>query len=647
MVSSDYTVSTAAQLMGRMPPVRISSSNSKSNAEQTTSTNHEKTAGQMSSLPQPTKPLPPAPARIVREVASRSSEVLPVTDRVKIRSGFSDPVVEEEVITLPATVYTPTTPTAKDKHVVTASIRDVSPKNHYVPLLETPVPKGAGKQPVLEGRLSQYFEYITPSASLLGRTGSRKERKESHTPSSSGGSDIYFSPIDATGNQAFLSSPQPSPPISPSDGSEATASTTVVEEKVGSLKLHDEPLHLPSVKVVDFADIQSRIEPRKITLTLADVDRLSTALALAPLVQMRVRKSHLDELPAEMTASASDRIADSSKASITDSGLPTPPPSEASSCDEVGGIALIETKVEGAPVSLTSSDAFLPGKCTHLTLPYGLTSTSRLRIEPASNSSSESKIILQSLFAVLNRKTGTHEQTLLAETDVTPSFTRAALTELAHDQNVTLDDVEIATPTASTTNSPDDESIDWCTVDQTIIPSPPTSPPSNTNNNNLPNNTNLLTPTLTKLSSSTFTAQTSTMQTLTLLSSFSRLQTAHKTFLILQPTRFNARGALTGVKVPQVSQALRERFARMDAAGSSSTISASSSSEGSVKSRRFRDAIVTAVAPGLGGGDGEFDTVVGLEDGRVRVGVRSVPLADGGGRVERWVCFLGGEGDFL
>lgn len=84
----------------------------------------------------------------------------------------------------------------------------------------------------------------------------------------------------------------------------------------------------------------------------------------------------------------------------------------------------------------------------------------------------------------------------------------------------------------------------------------------------------------------------------------------------------------------------------MDAAPAPSA-SGSSSSEGSVKSRRFRDAIIAAVAPGLGGGGGEFERVVGLEGGRVRVGVRCVPLAGGGGGVERWVCFLGVEGDFL
>ncbi|KAM0720569.1 hypothetical protein Q7P37_004705 [Cladosporium fusiforme] len=627
MVSTDYTVSTAAQLLGRMPPVRISGSKSRSNA---TSAKHVKAADHFIAMPQPTKPLPPTPAKTVRVRASRSSDVLPIADRVKIKSGFSDAVVEEEVVTLPKTVYSPTTPTAKDNPVGPTTDLYVRPKYEQVPVLEAPVRKSVLEPSLLKGSISQYYEYITPPTSLLGRTGSRRERKASHTPSSSGGSDIYFSPIDATSNQAFLSSPQPSPPISPSDVANSQGVNSIVE-KTGALTVEDKPSDPRTVKAVGFADAVKPVEQQKITLTLSDVDRLSTALAATALVQMRVRKSHLDDLPADMTATASDRTTDRSAPAPKHTAPPTPPLSETSTSDNIGGIALIETKVEGAPISLTSSEAFLPGRCTHLTLPYGLTSTSRLRIETPSAPSTESKIILQSLFAVLNRQTGAHELTLLAETDVTPSFARAALTELSHHNNLTLDDLEIATPTVS--SRADDESIDWCTVDRdcenpTVVSS---EQPSN----------DLLETTLTTFST-TFSAETCTMQTLTLLSELARLQSAHRTFLILQPTRFDAQGGLAAVKVPLISQAMRHQFAHMDDS-SDSVSSTTPSSSGGLKGRQFREAVIAAVAPRFVHGE-EFETFVGLQQGSARVRARCVPLASGGA-VARWVCFLGGEYD--
>lgn len=618
MVSTDYTVSTAAQLIGRMPPVRLSGSKSRSNA---TGSKHVKAADQTSRSPAPTKPLPPTPVKTVRLCASHSSEVLPVADRVKIRAEPSDAIVEEDVVTLPATVYSPLTPTSKDKHSVPASTVQETFKDEKVSVLEAPTPKTLSRESsALQGPLSQYFEYITPSASLLGRTGSRKERKQSHTPSSSGGCDIYFSPIDTASDQVFLSSPQSSPPISPAEVANAkTSKNDAVVERLSSLDVDG-----ASTKFADNANASMLLEQHRTTLTLADVDRLNTALASSALVQMRVRKSHLDDLPANMVATKSNGVAETSTATVEigQSSLPTPPPSEASICEESGGIAFIDTKVQGAPITLTSSDAFLPGTCTHLALPYGLTSTSRLRIQTPSTSNAERSIILQSLFAVLNRKTGAQEMTFLAETDVTPSFARAALTELAHHSNLTLDDLEISTPTIA-----DDESIDWCTVDQDVETPVVAS--------QTPNNRNLLDDTLATFSS-TLSAETCTMQTLT-LSELARLQTAHRTFLIMQPTRYDANGGLTAVKVPQVSQAMRERFAQMDPASSTSETSSSNGVQG----RRFREAVIAVVAPKFVRGE-EFESFVEFKNGRVRV--RCVPLS-AEGKIEKWVCFTCGEFD--
>lgn len=565
MVQSNYTVSTAHQLLGGMQPVRAPGSKSKSStsnksATATASEKHVKLADNIIRAPPPTGPLPPTPYDLKK-----------------------------------------------------------------VPVLDTP---RKGKEPaVIEKRISQYYEYITPPVSLgIGRSGSRRERKASHTPTSSAGSDIYFSPIDASRSQVFLSSPQPSPPITPTVVDKQETPKPAQVEEVAD-RFESLVIETSSAKqMVEIAGIGRSIDNRRLTLTLAHVDRISTALALAPLVQMRVRGFYLDTLPSNMTATASDKAVETKATSNADTAaLPTPPPSEASSIDEVGGIALIDTTIEGAPVTLTSTEAFMPGKCTHLSLPYGLSTTNRLRIEPATTSASESKIILQSLFAALNRKTGVQDLTLLAETDVTHSFARAALTELAHTQNMTLDDLEIRTPTVA--YSPD-ESIDWCNLDQ---PDNATSPV-----------TDILNETSSAFSS-TLSAETCTMQTLTLLSELQRLQKAHSTFLVLQPTRYDARGALAGVKIPLISQALRQRFAKMDTSSATGS-STSSSSSGGLKGRLFREAVIAAVAPRFVREE-EFETFVTLEGGEVKVRARCVPLFDAGESIERWVCFLGGEYD--
>lgn len=631
MVQSNYTVSTAHQLLGRMPAVRVSGSKAKSSgATATSETAHVKAVDQPSRAPAPTRPLPPTPLNTVRVRASRSSNILSTADKITIKTDIPVAVSENEVLTLPPTAYTPTTPRAKSKSVTLAY---TAGETASVPVLETP--RNGKDSAVVNKQISQYYEYITPPVSLdVGRTGSRRERKASHTPTSSAGSDIYFSPIDATRSQVFLSSPQPSPPITPSDdpqqGTPVASYEDGLVEKAASLVI--EPSTAKQPEMVESAGIGASVEDGKMTLTLAHVDRVTLALAQAPLVQLRVRGSHFDTITEAVTSQPFDIAEDSN---TTPTALPTPPPSEASVCDEFGGIALIDTSIEGAPVSLASTDAFTPGKCTHLSLPYGLSTTSRLRIEPALISNAESKIILQSLFVTLDRKTNARDLTLLAETDVTPSFARAALTELAEAHSLTLDDLEILTPIAPC--SPD-ESIDWCNLDQEDDDVAPVTSPV----------TNVLDE-ITSSFASTLSAETCTMQTLTLLSELARLQTAHRTFLILQPTRFDAQGGLAAVKIPLISTALRQRFEQMGGNHSSGSSTGSDSAiwtpsiNGGSKGRLFREAVIAAVGPRFKFGE-EFETFVILEGGKVRVRARCVPLA-AGEVIEKWVCFLGGEYD--
>jgi hypothetical protein len=649
MVQSNYTVSTAQQLLGRMPAVRVSGSKSKSRSAANDAGEHVKAAGQPSRGIAPTKPLPPSPLNTVRLRASCSSGVLAVTDKVKIRTDVPAVVTEGEILTLPAAVYTPTTPTAPRARSENVTL-DSANRSTRVPGIGTP--RKGRSSPGIEKRIShQYYEYITPPMSLtIGRTDSRRERKASHTPTSSTGSEIYFSPIDATRSQVFLSSPRPSPPISPSDPTfkddEQAKLGEVVVKKVAELTIESASAREPDM--VEIAGIGRTLDGRKVTLTLAHVDRITTALARAPLVQMRVRGSHLGELPENMTSPLPNVATDNANNTVTPTGLPTPPPSEseASTTDSTGGIALLNTTTTGAPITLTSTDAFTSCKCTHLSLSYGLSTTSALRIESAQIANAESKIILQSLFATFDRKTHARANlTLLAETDVTPSFAHAVLTELAAAQNLTLDDIEIRTPAAP---YDPEESIDWCAIGREEEVRSPAS--------------DILQETLEAFASSyssltnaaaTFSAETCTMQTLTLLSELARLQTAHATFLILQPTRFDAKGELAGVKIPLVSRKLQERFEKMGELSSSSsnssssapsTSAASSSIHGGLKGRLFREAVIAAVAPRLGFGE-EFETFVTIGKGKGRVRARCVPMFGREGVVERWVCFFGGEFD--
>jgi len=644
MVQSNYTVSTVQQLLGSMPPVRVSGSKSKS-TNSSTADKLSKLTDKNNIIPAPTRPLPPIPSQELRMRASRSSEVLPFSDRLKLRSETDVPaaVDEDEVLVLPATVYTPTTAERATESTNPTSAQPTD--SLFVPLIETP---RKGKKPAtVEKRISQYYEYITPPISLgLGRTSSRRDRKASHTPTSSEGSDIYFSPIDANMSQVFLSSPQPSPPISPSDilnGHDLKDGRVgEVVKGVATLVVDTTPVKQPDM--VEIAGIGRLLDNRKMTLPLAHVDRVTTALALAPLLQKSMRGSYFDET----TTKVPDESAETSSASkfkLTD--LPTPPPSEgsttetsASIAEEFGGIALIDTSIEGAPVSLASTEAFDTGRCTHLSLPYGLSASSSLRVEPPTSAGEESRIILQSLFITLDCKTSERALTLVAETDVTTSFARAALTELAHAQNLTLDDLEIQTPTTRTTYSPDDESIDWCRLGEEQGSLPVSSPM-----------TDILDESIATLAA--LSAETCTMQTLTLVSELARLQKAHSTFLILQPTRYDAQGDLAGVKIPLISEALRKRFVLMAKAGSSESggpsspdsfvSTASISSHGDLRGRQFREAVIATVAPEFAREE-EFERFVLLEDGKVKVRARCVPLSDGR-KIEKWVCFLGGEYD--
>lgn len=551
MVSSDYTVSSAAQLMGR---TRISGSTSKSGSTSDTARDLK-----VDGSPAPERPLRPLPVRTISEIALRS------------KKGAQREYSTKMKLKIPSTV--------NESEAGMMNGKKEGPES-------------------LEGRMSQYFEYITPPISHLARSGSRREKdSSSHTPTSSGGSstDIYFSPIDATKNSVFLSSPQPTPPVTPAAESDSKGE---ISEKLKALTLQ-EPL------VVDMATPKRGSNKRKVSLTLAQVDRLTTALAATPLVQKHVRRAYFDELPSDM----SHESATSTTSSSNLEGQHPAPTANLLISEDPNTLALIDTTISGCPVIQSSASSLPPGHCTHLAIPYGVSHTSKLRISPPESTiAPESRITLQTLHSGCDRKTGAKSLTLLVETDLTHQFQYAALAEFARGQACTLDDVEILTPVPATPSpeAASSPSIDWANLDGAEEPAAPCSAAKAT----LP----------------TLTSKTCTPETRSLLTLLSAHQTAHSTFMLLRPSRFDASGLLIGVKIPLVSGEMRVKFAAMDG-------------KEAFSGRKLREAViatVTGVSEFAAGG--EFETAVG--DG---VKVRCVPVWEcgvGGAEGEGWVCVL-------
>jgi hypothetical protein len=643
MVDSKYTVSSAAQLLGRMPVARVSGRSPKSKTTNSTASSSETEHLRGARGPAPTKPLPPTPIDIARLRTSRSSGVIPATDNVEIKTDLSIPAVvaEDEVLTFPETLYTPTTTFLKITTLASSLI--------HIPVLET-LRKGREASFADETRISQYYEYITPPLSLIstppgGSNGSRRERKACHTPTNSASSaNIHFSPINASrtwGDEVFLSSPQPSPPISLGDGK---VNVDNIIEMVGAVVVGENTPWLKPSNVFGSPQQSEKVEKRKITLTLADVDRITTALARAPLVQRKVCGKNWEALLRETTSTGPSHTTIDNN---NNTGLPTPPPSSPSQSSTnastsspslsppASTVTLLNPLLPGNPVLFSSSPStYPPGKRLPFPLPSLKTTSTTLRILAPSNPEKESKILLSIFHPILDRKTLSPDPStlLLSEIDVTTSFARAALMELANSLDLTLNDVEIIAPKKDGLVEEEGEEMDWCNLD---LPSLETQPPTD----HLSGNLRLFA--RSESEEAGFAEESCTMAPLTLFSHLSHLLSSQSQFLILQPLLFgSANGTeLSGVKIPLISPALKLRFAAMGR-----------DAHGGKAGKLFREAVVRAVSGSGGlGEEEEWETcaVVGVDgEGRRRrrdsvVEVRVVPVKGKGAGVERWVCFLG------
>ncbi|KAI6968392.1 hypothetical protein KC321_g8475, partial [Hortaea werneckii] len=474
---------------------------------------------------------------------------------------------------LPATLYTPaaehTTYTgdilsakAAQKKVDLAELHAVRPKELLRPAATLPAGHtdriariagvGALARIDTSGTSAPIPSINVDDTSGLSRSASKSNRRNSQV------TEFYFSPIQVNSRIGF-SDPIPSPQDDKDDDADdevLTPTQARYDEQVQADKgpQHDHSM-LPSPRSCR-SGRPERSGP-KIILTAAQVDRLVKALAESPLLTCHVKRQWWDEssdddrsvsegTPSLSSGSGSGSTAlysQENKAFLSEPRSPSTsqaileeefaqnfpdhpkakhPAQHAAAAvrtTKFGGIALVDPKVHGTPIRFVTegyrlgANVLQVGACTFMNIPYGTTVQSNLRVEPPSNVSGNARVMLQVVNQVLERKTGKKTYLLVAELDVTESMTKAALTELAAAAEIPLPLIQIATPTEKDRDS----EIDWCALaDEFEVSCQVAS--------------------IVDLAAGFFpklTAETCSMQTLTLMSELERIKTQHQDFFIL------------------------------------------------------------------------------------------------------------------
>ncbi|KAK5109378.1 hypothetical protein LTR62_007044 [Meristemomyces frigidus] len=454
--------------------------------------------------------------------------------------------------------------------------------------------------------------------------------------------DIFFSPTDVNTSTISLSDPIHG------DNKDVHDSLTPTQERYdagGS----------PAADANPKREVKLMLKPEQ-------VDRLVRALAECPLVSNHVSRqwfddaseaatvySVVDETPSLTSGSSSGEGSSSSSAQLDRSSGQHPSPSMTKAMLEddftnlypssprdgelpqFSNIIIVDPTVHGSPLRFTSTSTsnqsgpqpHQPGHCTFHTIPYGTTTHAHLRIDPASHQSINKPIKLQILTQILTRKSGKKTHLLALELDVTEPFIRAALREFSLHSGLSLDDIEIIAPSAGAMEKEDQ---DWCARASALQSSL--------------HLTNVVSRAAESLAG--LKAESCTMQTLTLLSSLSRLKTRYQDFFVLRPTGWHPNGMVAGVSMPWISQHL-DQLLHDDHEGEDGD----GRGEGGGSARLLRQRVVAAVTTGCAGTE-EFERRI-VWGGRIRR-VSCSPLYEGldGGR-ERpgaWVAFLGGESDY-
>ena len=471
----------------------------------------------------------------------------------------------------------------------------------------------------LEAGLTNKTATATPSPPAgVSRSTSNASSKRSRNPD-----DIFFAPVNVNNSTTSL--------------------TELLEEEPLPPRQDD----FPNVRS-DQRRVTAIYSPtEKFVVSRDQIERLVHALIETPMLRVHVQKQHYDcETPD--TASTTSLVPSSSSAassSTTAASILYQHPNQAFlsehrtpsltreileeesardypnhpnarhpilSTTGAAAIALVDPKIHGAPIRFRSktfrigANTVQVGACTFLNLPYGTSVTSQLRVEPPGlRADGRGQVMLQPVNQVLERRTGRRNYLLVAEVDVTESFTRAALAELAACAGLRGEDVELddfVTPKARV----DSTRVDLCELADQL------------------QHSCIISDTI-ESAARTFaglTPETCAMHTLTLLSELERIKVEHQDFLVIRATAFNAQGVASGLQIPWLSQHLERRVG---------------SGEG--VARELREGVLAAVSKYLGDGR-EFERRMGWKEGWRAV--KCVPLLEGGRgtEAEAWVCFL-------
>ncbi|KAI7057569.1 hypothetical protein KC327_g16433 [Hortaea werneckii] len=673
MTGTGYTVASSAQLLGSKAPKRREAPSSYSNRMAEIDTQHRET----SALRQRDH---------VRTIRFIEPSATPAADREGAsgenggqgRASSSNANFSDN--TLPATFYTPAaehtaytgdilSAKAAQKKVDLAELAAVRPQElrpaatlpaKHTDRIARTTGVGALARIDTSGTLPSIPSINVNDTSGLSRSASKASRRNSQV------AEFYFSPIQVNSRIGF-SDPIPSPQDDKDDGDDEddevlTPTQARYDEQVQADKgpQNDHPM-LPSPRSCR-SGRPERSGP-KIILTAAQVDRLVKALAESPLLTCHVKRQWWDEsseddrsvsegTPSLSSGSGSGSTAlysQENKAFLSEPRSPSTsqaileeefaqnfpdhpkakhPAQHAAAAvrtTKFGGIALVDPKVHGTPIRFVTegyrlgANVLQVGACTFMNIPYGTTVQSNLRVEPPSNVSGNARVMLQVVNQVLERKTGKKTYLLVAELDVTESMTKAALTELAAAAEIPLPLIQIATPTEKDRDS----EIDWCALaDEFEVSCQVAS--------------------IVELAAGFFpklTAETCSMQTLTLMSELERIKTQHQDFFILKPTGYHRNGMFSGVNVPSTSQ-------HLDLTLFDSDPNRGVSGEADKAARALRDRVVSAVAEGCAKGK-PFNTRVWWGDQMRQV--RCVPLLESAvdDMPALWIAFLSGQYSFL
>lgn len=386
----------------------------------------------------------------------------------------------------------------------------------------------------------------------ISRNGSTKSQ-HGERPEPSQAQEIYFSPIEATKSQVFLSSPHPSPPlktaVNPQTEEDESGKPRGNREQQEFVQPPQRYLHSPA---------KSRL-----TVTPEQIDQLVTALVRAPLIQQRTSQPCRDYYFSDDVTAVSEQLLPS-PASETIYALPnqqflTSRPSLVKSTShlldlDAGCLALLDARAPGLPVEYLSTDCggdtddLRVGKSTFISVPSGANSTSTLHIRPPPNPTHPSTITLQAISSAIERRTGSTARHLVAEIDMTRSFTKAVLTELAAHADRSLDDIDVALRPPSPVD--DDGTLDWCALADELQAQGEAAEAVDA----------------VAKSFHSLAVETCAMQTLTLLAELARVMARHAEFIIVEPSARGKDGRVAKVRIPFVSHTLIEAgpYLRLD-----------------------------------------------------------------------------------